>query len=277
MIIYIIFFTIIVLAALVIIFLVIKHLSDLAALNVDSIPEEKISKVKNRIMLQRLISNWSKIKKTSQSVIKPIKEKTKQSLANLSAKVAELEKKSQEHSRPLNRLDAKQQVDQLLQKVGDLMTDENLEEAEKTYIAIIELDANNLDAFEGLVQIYRQNKDYKKAREACRFYLKLLSKKSGNLAAGGSKHRLAGCYADLGEIYQSEGKNELSLKNYQKALEIEPNNPRFLDLLLKISILLRNKDLAWQALNRLKEADPENQKLSELRAQVEGIQLTVDN
>jgi len=272
MIIYFIPLAIIILAVLVIIFLVGRHLSDLAALNVESIPEEKVSKVKNRIMLQRLIFNWSKLKKTSQSLFKPIKEQTARLAINLTSRIAELEKKTQQQLRPLNRLDIKQQVDQLLEKATDALTNQDYTEAEKYFINIIDLSANNQDAFEGLVEIYRQKKDYRKARETCRFYLKLLNKKTGGAVASGDKHRLASCYADLGEIYYAEGKNELALKNYQKALEIEANNPRFLDLLLKISILLRNKDLAWQALNRLKEADPENQKLSELRAQVESIE-----
>ena len=75
-------------------------------------------------------------------------------------------------------------------------------------------------------------------------------------------------YADLGWIYQLERKNTYALANFQKAVDCEPSNPRFLDLLLKISILLKNKDLAWRAYNGLKEADPENKKLPELKEEI---------
>jgi tetratricopeptide (TPR) repeat protein len=77
--------------------------------------------------------------------------------------------------------------------------------------------------------------------------------------------------AELGEVYELENKPDMALKQYQKAVEMEPSNPRLLDLLLKISIIMKRKDLAQQAFTDLRNADPENKKLAELQTEIDAM------
>jgi hypothetical protein len=58
------------------------------------------------------------------------------------------------------------------------------------------------------------------------------------------------------------------LLNARKALEIEPNNPRYLDTILEISIIKKDKVLANETYKRLKEVNPENQKLAEIKEEI---------
>jgi hypothetical protein len=54
----------------------------------------------------------------------------------------------------------------------------------------------------------------------------------------------------------------------KKALKIEPNNPRYLDTMFRISIIIKDKVLAFEAYDRLSKVNPENQKLAEFKAQL---------
>ena len=177
-----------------------------------------------------------------------------------------------ENKRPLKSVDDKQQLKDKLEQAEQSFDRGELLQAEDLYIEALGLSPENVEAYGGLVKVYLESRDYKKARETCKFAIKLLSKKSGvNVEVGDKKHILACFYADLGDIYQIEGKELLAEKNYQEAVSLESNNPRFLDLLLKISIMLKNKHKALEIFDSLKEADPENKKLPELRQEIDEI------
>jgi tetratricopeptide (TPR) repeat protein len=133
----------------------------------------------------------------------------------------------------------------------------------------VELNPRNAEVYEILTKIYLEKKEYKKAREVCRYLMKLLVKGVGETAP--EKHRLANCYSDLGWIYELENRPAQAAVNYQKAVDLEPNNPRFLDLLLKISIILKNKNLANRVFNSLRQADPDNQKLADIKEEIKNL------
>jgi len=56
-----------------------------------------------------------------------------------------------------------------------------------------------------------------------------------------------------------------------QAVELEPKNPKYLDLLLEIAIILRDKNLAQRGYNELRAVNPENNKLDEFRVRVDQI------
>ena len=268
MIVYFLAIGIIILCLLIIISIIIKKLPQLAGINIQSIATERDTEVKNRIIADRLVRKLLGLKKLLAEVLKPLQEQTRESFRRLYRRVAELEKISAQQANPLKTIDMKQAVKDKLAAAAELINQDKMNEAEGLFIEVIKLDTKNVDAYEGLVQVYLANRDYKKARETCRFNIKLFAKENKKIPQSEKKHRLAKMYADLGWIYQLERKNTYALANFQKAVDCEPSNPRFLDLLLKISILLKNKDLAWRAYNGLKEADPENKKLPELKEEI---------
>jgi len=253
----------------IVIFVIVKKFSSLAAINIESIAEEKEGRVKNRIILERLSRNFISLKKILIKVLDPFREFLKLFGRKIYKKAIELEKDSLKKSQSLKKTDTDEDVKTKLVKAGKFLADQNFIKAEEICISIIELNSKNLDAYEILTKVYLEKKEYKKARETCRYLMKLLIKNGAE--ANGAKHRLANCYADLGLIYQSENKNSYALNNFQKSVELEPHNPRFLDLLLKICIILKNKNLAQKAFISLEKADPENQKLSELKKEINAI------
>ncbi len=254
-----------------IIFIIIKRIPDLTTINTESIPEERESKVRNRIIVERLARKLANFINVITTFWHPISETLKDFFSDLYKTILDLEKKTQQQVRPLKTVEIKQLISEKLQSAKQHFDKSELVAAENDYIEVVRLDPKNIEAFEGLSQIYLANRDYKKSRETVRYCVKLLGKKITSDTPKEEKHRLASCYADLGNIYQLESKNQLAFANFAKATELEPNNPRFLDLMLKISIMLKNKEAAWRAFNALSETDPGNQKLSDLRQEIEAL------
>lgn len=244
-----------------------KKLPGIASINVESIAKETENKVRNKIILDRLNRSLVKFKNFSIEILKPFQRNLEELSKKLHQKAIEMEKESLKKSQPLKQIDLSQKIADNIAEVEKYIDREEYEQAENLCIDILEIDRKNPEAYELLLKIYIELRDYKKARETARYLVKLL----GKVKDGENNHRLAKAYADLGYIYELEDKPDNALTNYQKAVELESNNPRFLDLLLKISIILKDKNLATEAFNNLKKADPDNKKLPELKEEIDNL------
>lgn len=268
MIYYYISFGVIVVAVLVILVIIIRKFPQLAAMNVESIPEEKALRLKNKIIIERLTRRFLDAQKRTRTYLKPVFEKTKLGVQNLYQRAMELEQEVRQQKQPLKSFEIRNEISRHLEEAEKLVEEEEYDKAEEVYITILSLDAKNIAAYEGLTELYIENRDYKKARETARYLIKLLTKQE---ISGADKIHLSTAYFDLGEIYELENKQPQALTNYKKAVDLEPNNPRYLDSLLKISILVKDKELAWRTFNALQEADPENKKLPDLKTEIESL------
>lgn len=248
----------------------VKKFPDMAIINIESIAQEKESKVRTRIMIERLDRGLGVFRKFLGKFSGPIFKKILDSVNQLYLKIFELEKSSFKN-KPLKEIDVYKNIQEKISEANKLISDGSFDKAEEVCIDILGIDSKNLDAYKLLCDVYQEKKDYKKARETCRYLVKMLLKDKAESDGNGKRHRLANSYADLGWIYQTEGKNDQAFANFQKAVELEPNNPRFLDLLLKISIILENKKLAEKTFLDLKNADPDNQRLDDLKDQINNL------
>ena len=268
------FFPAIVLVASVgtLLWLIWRKLPQLSALNVESIAEEKALAVRNRIMLERLRRKALLLRQLGHKLLQPLIEASRRSFDKMVAQIGKLEQAAQQKDRPLSGVEVKQSVNERLAAANQLVEQNELGAAEETFIKILSLDPQNVAVYQGLIQVYVANKDYRKAKETSRYLIKLLTKKGIAVDPSPERnHRLATLYADLGWVYELEGKKQLAAATYEKAIEVEPNNPRFLDLLLKISIILKRKEKAWVTYNALKNADPDNKKLPDRKEEIEKI------
>jgi len=57
----------------------------------------------------------------------------------------------------------------------------------------------------------------------------------------------------------------------QQALDIEPQNPRYVDNFIETSIILKRKDLAEEGYKQLRMINPDNQKLEVFRQRIDEI------
>ena len=242
-----------------------------AIINIESIAKEREIKVINRIMLERLRRHWQAVYAFFTTVFGPMAKNVGSRILQYYRHLLELEKMSR--TQPLRKLDIGQEITDKLALAEKNIAEGKYDQAEELCIDVIELDRHNLTVYEMLADMYVLMKEYKKSRETLRFLLKLLQKQNGEA----DKHRLANCFSNLGWVYQLEHRYQYALANFKKAVELEPSNPRFLDLLLKISIIVRNKNLARQVFHSMRQADPDNQKLPELKAEIDTLPDQVEN
>jgi tetratricopeptide (TPR) repeat protein len=246
--------------------------------NLDKIPTEKYQRVKQEILqkkLKRSLEEWGiKVKdnlKINNSFLN-------QKMGLLNEKITNLEKKyrhSQKNFLKKSPKLLKYKVDKLILAGKKLIEQEKLNEAEKCFIEIISLDNNNLNAYRYLGEIYLKQKDLSHAKQTFDYILdlnlkefkKALNDKKDD-TIGAIKNELAKIYFDLGEMYNLKEKFDLARKNLEKSLEFSPKNPKYLDFLCNLYIILKDKEQAQKILARVKDVNPDNQKIVDLQDQV---------
>lgn len=182
----------------------------------------------------------------------------------------------------------------LLQQADDAYTKGDLAEAENRYIDVIRRDMRNVEAYRGLGKVYFDMEKFREATETFNFLLKLkpddgrshnrlgmIAEAQGHWEEATKQFETAvklesGSairYFDLGRAYVALRKPALSLRNFAKAVDIEPNNPKYLDQLLEISIMSKDAELAKATYDRLRLVNPDNQKLEEFRQRIAEIEV----
>ncbi|MBU0722495.1 hypothetical protein KKA93_03520 [Patescibacteria group bacterium] len=241
----------------VIIVIVSRKFSVLAALDVDSIPAEKEAKFKERIISNRLKRNiikfWAKVSR----VLTPLGQLASGYIKSKVRKLYQAKNIYQENY----RVDSSETIDQLFFQAEELKKRDDLEAVEKKYIEIIGMDSKNLKAFKELARIYFDKKEFEEAKQTFEYILKL---KEGD-------EDIYDIYFNLTEVYQAMGKFLDATRALKKALKIEPANPRYLDTMLEISIIIKDKALAIDTYEKLLKANPENNKLEEFKNKIDAL------
>ena len=72
----------------------------------------------------------------------------------------------------------------------------------------------------------------------------------------------------LAELLVKVGQPQVAVESILQAVELEPQNPKYLDLLIEIAIICGNKDLALKGYGELRLVNPENQKLHSFKDRI---------
>ncbi|MCX6784415.1 MAG: tetratricopeptide repeat protein, partial [Candidatus Komeilibacteria bacterium] len=179
-----------------------------------------------------------------------------------------------------------------LQEAQKALAADRVVEAEKILLQVIAVDPHNVGAYRGLGEVYRRQKNYDQAKEVFEFLLKLNDKdplaylgladlaeaKGDLLTASQEYHRVltldtanVPSYLALAKTYQAMGQTNEAQEVIKQGLEVEPRNVVLLDFLIEISIILQDQPEAIKAWEKLQIVNPDNQKLSELREQIDDL------
>lgn len=265
----------ILLALGVIIVIVVRKFSVLANMDTDSIPAEREAKVREQIMTNRLRRQLLKVQKQAGKVAMPLVRSAVEMGKNAYQKLLDYKERQKEEEQEL--VEPEENVlEKKFIEAEEAFKAENYEEAEKKCIDIIGLDAASIKAFRLLGRVYEEKKEYTEAAQTLEHALRLLEKDFKDQMAAGSNPeelntQIAQLYYDLADIARQSGNDSQVLQNIEAALKIEPKNPRFLDIKLNFSIINKDKIKALEALEVLKEVNPDNQKLSEYETQVKEL------
>lgn len=263
----------------------------LASLDLSTIVKEKEARFKEKIVGQRLKRSimlwWGKVSGS----LKPLYQVIVRFLSMLYEKgVAWREK--QRAVKITTPEEVEKHVERLVETAESFSKQDDFEVAEKKLIEAISLDSKNIEAFKALAHLYFDKKDYEEARQTFEHVLKLNENDEDAYENLATIDIVDGEYQQAKEEYQelirinnqksetyfnlalvSEAMKEYheAMASIKKALALEENNPRYLDLWLRISIIVRDKVEAYNAYAKMKDVNPDNQKLEELKAQIDEI------
>jgi tetratricopeptide (TPR) repeat protein len=158
----------------------------------------------------------------------------------------------------------------LLAESDDLLNKADLSGAEEKLLEAISFDQKNCLAFFKLAAVYEEDRKWPEARQTYEYALKL-AKQCQKQEEELSDIAIQEIYFCLAFVAKETSDLESALENVREALECEPNNPRYLDLILDLSIMKKDKELAQLSLAKLAEVNPDNQKLSEWQEKVSNL------
>jgi len=147
----------------------------------------------------------------------------------------------------------------------------------------LKIDPHNQEVYKILADVYTEQKEYEEAKETLEYLLKLthnnkaavfsslanLAKERGNLKEAEEEYlKSISLSADnylyfisLAEVYLELEEYKYALETAQRALILANNNPKILDFLINVSIIIQDKELAVKYLDRLKEVNIDNKKI----------------
>ena len=182
-----------------------------------------------------------------------------------------------------------QKVNKLIQEAEDNFKIGSLDKAEELFIAAIKVDDKSTPAYRGLGDTYLAKNAPEEARETYRFLLQLepdddstlvklaaIAEGQGDLeeaiqylqqavAVIGS---LSPRFYHLAELLLKVGQGSTAKEAILQALELEPKNPKYLDLLIETAIICGDKTLAVEGYNSLRLVNAENQKLEDFKDRI---------
>lgn len=283
MIIFIISLSIIILGLVFLGYILFKKIPDLKNLNIESLREEKQVRAKKKILEAKFLRLGGNFKSKLNLATAKRQGLLAGKIKQIKARVAELEKKYQENQDDNPK---PKTIEELYLEAEKFIDEGQPSEAEKALIEIIAKDNKNIQAYEMLGDLYFTLKSYDQAEEIYKYLLKLKivgdGKKnlrshkmeeleSAALAQLDIDPKVAVYYEDLGQIYEALKKDHKALDAYLKATSVDPNNPKYLDKLLAMSLKIKDRGLAKDAFNNLKKINPDNAKLAEFQAAIENL------
>ncbi len=256
-------------------YIVFSKISKIRTLDVASVPEAQADRLRDRLLLDRLRRGTTEKSEPFKKIYFNFLNFIKKIISNIPRKIFELEKKYEQESQKkvvITDGTIKAQIDSLFNEAELKLNEEDYSEAEKKLIEIVSLDPKNLKSYRLLIEVYLSTKEFKQAKETADFVVKMLEKKY--LKKEKNEHgeevicyenptEMALAYDDLADIHHSLGEDDLAGVFWSKALQSEPNSPKYLDKFIESCIILKQKSKAFDAIKKLEEVNPENQKIKD--------------
>jgi tetratricopeptide (TPR) repeat protein len=257
------------LCLIIIVVIILKKFPALAILDISNMPGEKEAKFKDQIIKQKVERDlarlggraarlWLAMSRRISSFLKSSQEQLKKIKLNYksTAKIPFIEKQKR--------------IKDLFVAYADLLKKENFNAAEEKLVEIISLDQKNLSAFFKLGSLYDEQKKWSEARQTYEYALKLARQHKDDETIM-EELTLQEIYFSLSWVEREAGDLDSALESIREALDLEPNSPRYLDLILDLSIIKKDKELAAASLEKLAAVNPENNKLSDWQEKIENL------
>ncbi len=283
-----------------IIFIIVRKFPQLANLDVENLSEEKESRKKREMIEKRIEEKGRMFKKNWARRLKPLRKvwgKIQLQFRIYFGKVERLwhheqAAKLKAELKDMSKEDKEQKMANILREADQNLAVNNLEKAEELYISAIKIDAKFAPAYRGLADTYLAKGALEEARQTYRFLLQLdpeddntmvklaeMAESQGDLEeaikyyeqAVVANDALSPRFYHLAELFLKVKQPETAREAIIQAVELEPKNPIYLDLLLEIAIICGDKALAQKGYEELRIVNPENQKLGDFQERIKKI------
>lgn len=294
------FFIIILVCLAILLYLILPKVHILANLDVNNLPEEIEQKKKKEIVFKRLESRGRELGKNILLrfyFLKDIWLFVQNKFRILVYKIEKLwryeesiRKKDEEKEMSVNEKENK--TKDLIKEAQNFFTVQNYDKAEELYIAALRLNPKSTVIYRGLADTYLAKKAYDEAVATYEFLLTLDKKDDNVLIKLGeikelqnkldeaiSYYQQAALLGDtlaprffhLAELLLKVGQPETAKEAIRSACELEPKNPRYLDLLIETAIICDDKLLAEKTWEDLRIVNPDNNKLSDFKERIDNL------
>ena len=190
-------------------------------------------------------------------------------------------------------LDKDKLIDNLIIEAKKDIYNQNYKLAEAKLLDALNIDSYNQEVCKILADVYTKQKEYEQAKETLEYLLKLthnddagvfsslakLAKKRGNLKEAEEEYLKSISlssdnylyFISLAEVYLELEEYKYALETAQRSLILSGNNPKILDFLINISIIMQDKDLALKYLDKLKEVNYDNKKIGYFNEKIDNL------
>ncbi len=245
-----------------------RKFSVLANIDVDQIQSEKNAQLKQQIIANQLKRRFGHASLFFARLIKPLSRALRNAFDWFYNKLNAWQRAQVNREAVLDQEIGKR-IEALIFEAEELVRDGRLDAAEKKYIEIIGLDSKSFRAFKSLGEVYYRNQNLNEARQTLDHAIRLRRKDDALDAENAATDlELAHAYYVLAQVHETAGDLTKAVIQLRRALKIEQNSPRYLDRLIEVSILKKDKIGALDALDRLRSANPENQKLDSFKERI---------
>lgn len=264
---------IIIVALIVIIAIVVRHFPQAASIDVESLPEEQEAAMKAALMERRLKRKILGAKNKLAPFFRKFGQSLKKMWESLHGRVSQMEQRYRTKVDSMSseqQEDVKQKIRRLLEEAAKFKEEEKWSDGEKKYIEVLSWDHKNLDAFLGLAEMYFEQKNFVQAKETFIHLIKLIrSQDSGEEQISAfstplTEAQVNEVHYDFAVCLQNEESHQEAIQQLLVVVERDEKNPKYLDKLVELSILVKDRSGAFKALNKLKEVNPNNQKIETL-------------
>lgn len=251
-----------------------RKFSILANIDVAEIQSEKNAQLKQQIIASQLKRRFGKVALLSARLLKPFSRLLRNSFDWLYDKLNSWQRVQVNREAVLTQ-EVSKRVDVLLFEAEELARDGRFEAAEKKYIEIIGLDPKNFRAFKDLGEVYLRKQSYNEAKQtldhALRLKTMMLKEETKGKGVLKKDVEVSQIYFALAQVFEQTNDLAKAISYLKKALKIEKHNPRYLDRLIEVSILHKDKINALSAFEELKKTNPENQKLVDFKERIQAL------
>ena len=250
----IIFILLILIALGAIAYVVVPKLPLISSIEVKETPQEQWKRIKRNIVIGRLARKLREISVTARKRIF-----TKERQEEIYSAASKLQKKFKELESRYKTQSKEHRIALLIKRGRDIIADDP-DEAEKNFLETVRLEPKNLEAYEGLFEIYGSRRSVKEAEETGRFLMRINPASSTRYAFS------------IADVFLTSG-DAINASAYAlQALAEEPENPKYLDFLIECAILASDRKSAKEYLKRLEKVNPENAKIGELGERIKNLE-----